>query len=153
MMSMHITHGPAPFARAIGALALLSACTSVPASPPPSASTESHLPRNSSGPTGSAARSDEPSPSGTAEVQTVVITDLSFGDPEITVAAGDVMFVNRDEVPHTVTEGQNGAAAPGARVDVLVEAGASASVTFDEPGDYRITCLFHSEMRLLVHVE
>ncbi len=85
------------------------------------------------------------------DVTTVTIRNLSFGAPEITVALGKVTFINADTVPHTVTEGQDGVAAPNARFDLVVGAGESIQVTFVEPGDYRITCLFHSEMHLLVH--
>lgn len=86
-----------------------------------------------------------------ADVTVVVIRDLSFGSQEITVAAGDVTFVNEDDVEHTVTEGENGAAAPNGRFDVFVDIGDSVEVTFGEPGDYGITCQFHPEMHLLVH--
>jgi plastocyanin len=85
------------------------------------------------------------------EVTTVTIRNRSFGAPEITVALGKVTFINADTVPHTVTEGQDGVAAPNARFDMVVGVGGSILVTFVEPGDYRITCLFHSEMHLLVH--
>ena len=86
-----------------------------------------------------------------ADVTTVTIRDRSFGAPVITVAVGKVTFVNADELPHTVTEGQNGAAAPNARVNEVVGVGDSVEVTFADVGDYQITCLFHSEMHLLVH--
>lgn len=85
------------------------------------------------------------------DVTTVTIRDRSFGAPEITVAVGKVTFVNADSLPHTVTEGQNGAAAPNARVNEVVGVGDSIEVTFADVGDYQITCLFHAEMHLLVH--
>lgn len=88
-----------------------------------------------------------------ADVTTVTIRGRSFGAPEITVAVGKVTFLNADTVPHTVTEGQNGVSAPNARFDEVVAVGASIDVTFPEPGDYQITCLFHSEMHLLVHAQ
>jgi plastocyanin len=90
-------------------------------------------------------------PGSTAMVTTVTIRNRSFGAPEITVAVGKVTFVNVDTVPHTVSEGENGALAPNARFNVVVGAGESVQVTFAQAGDYRITCLFHSEMHLLVH--
>ena len=90
-------------------------------------------------------------PSKAADVTTVTIRDRSFGAPEITVAVGKVTFVNKDSLPHSVTEGQTGAAAPNARVNEVVAVGDSVEVTFPEPGDYQITCLFHAEMHLLVH--
>ena len=82
---------------------------------------------------------------------TVTIAGISFGPPEITVPVGDLTFVNSDAVPHTVTEGQNGAAAPGARFDTLIAAGDTLVVTLDTPGDYQITCQFHAQMHLVVH--
>jgi len=85
------------------------------------------------------------------DVATVTIRDRSFGAPEITVAIGKVTFVNADTVPHTVSEGQNGALAPNPRVNEVVGVGESVEVTFADPGDYQITCLFHAEMHLLVH--
>ncbi len=85
------------------------------------------------------------------DVTTVTIRNRSFGAPEITVALGRVTFINADTDPHTVTEGQDGAPAPNARFDMVVGVGESIQVTFVEPGDYRITCLFHAEMHLLVH--
>lgn len=85
------------------------------------------------------------------DVITVTIRDRSFGAPEITVAVGKVTFINADTLLHTVTEGQNGATAPNARFDEVVSVGESVEVTFADPGDYQITCLFHSEMHVLVH--
>lgn len=122
---------------------------------PESASHEPATHSSSPSPTGpatpSAAPSEATATSPPADVTTVIIGDLSFGAPEITVAVGDVTFVNDDDEPHTVTEGENGAAAPNARFDVFIDAGESSEVTFAEPGDYRITCQFHGEMHLLVH--
>lgn len=88
-------------------------------------------------------------PSG--DVTMVFIREKSFGPPEITVAVGVVTFVNADDEVHTVTEGENGAAAPDGRFDVFVDIGKSADVDFAMAGDYLITCQFHSEMHLLVH--
>jgi plastocyanin len=85
------------------------------------------------------------------DVTTVVIRENSFGAPEITVAIGIVTFVNADDEVHTVTEGDNGAAAPDGRFDDFVDIGRSVDVEFADRGDYLITCLFHSEMHLLVH--
>jgi plastocyanin len=85
------------------------------------------------------------------DVTTVTIRDVSFGTPEITVAVGVVTFVNEDEVEHTATEGDNGAAAPDGRFDVFIGIGESVEVSFAEAGDYRITCQFHPEMHLIVH--
>jgi len=131
---------------------LLAACeagSSASASPDQTAASESATPTET--PTPPAEASQVPTPSQSADVTTVIIRDRSFGTPEITVAVGDVTFINEDTLPHTVTEGEDGEAAPDARFDVFVDAGDSVTVTFGEPDDYLITCLFHSEMHLLVH--
>lgn len=144
--------------------ALLAACTSAGESPQPGSSTPSSSatatasePASASPTPQSAAPSAEPTeiaPSSAApDVTTVTIRSHSFGPPEISVAVGDVTFVNQDDDPHTVTEGENGAAAPDGRFDEFVGAGESVTITFAEPGDYQITCQFHAEMRLLVHVQ
>ncbi|MDP9467727.1 MAG: plastocyanin/azurin family copper-binding protein [Chloroflexota bacterium] len=86
--------------------------------------------------------------------KTVVMSSRTFGVAEITVAVGDVTFVNEDGVPHHVAEGENGAEAANGRITATrIEGGASAAVSFDEPGDYQITCLIHGSMNMVVHVE
>lgn len=83
---------------------------------------------------------------------TITISGTSFGD-EVTVAAGDaVAFMNQDSFGHTVTEGTNGTAAADACVDEPIAAGATVVVTFDEPGDYQITCKIHPSMETVIHV-
>jgi plastocyanin len=86
---------------------------------------------------------------------TVTITGFtSFGVSEITVAAGEELtIVNESGSNHTVTEGQNGEEAADATVNEQINAGSSATVVFDEPGDYNVTCLFHAVMNMVVHVE
>lgn len=129
----------------------LGACSaggSPSASPQPGISSGTSSPPGTPTPNGPS-ESSATSPS--ADVTTVTIRDLSFGTPEITVAVGAVTFVNEDDVEHTVTEGEDGAAAPNGRFDVFVDAGESAEVTFGDAGDYVITCQFHPEMHLLVH--
>jgi plastocyanin len=131
---------------------LLAACdagASQSASPDQTADSPSATPTGT--PTTPAEPSQAPSPSLTADISTVIIRNRSFGAPEITVAVGDVTFFNEDTLPHTVSEGENGEAFPNARFDEFVDVGDSVTVTFAEPGDYLITCLFHSEMHLLVH--
>jgi plastocyanin len=84
----------------------------------------------------------------------VDLVDFQFDPTELTVSVGDtVTFVNGDSAPHTVTEGTNGNAADDARFDEQVAAGESVEVTFDEAGDYDVTCLFHGTMNMVVHVE
>jgi len=91
---------------------------------------------------------------GGGEGQTVTLTGFAFDTDEITVSVGDtVTFVNEDSAPHTVTEGTNGNAADGASFDEQIAAGESVEITFDEAGDIDVTCLFHSQMNMVVHVE
>jgi plastocyanin len=91
---------------------------------------------------------------GGGEGQTVTLTGFAFDTDEITVSAGDtVTFVNEDSAAHTVTEGVDGNAADDASFDEQVAAGESVEVTFDEAGDVNVTCLFHSQMNMVVHVE
>jgi plastocyanin len=90
-----------------------------------------------------------------AEGPSVTITSTSsFGAAEVTVPAGQTLTViNNSSAPHTFTEGENGNAAADARVDEQIAVGASVPVTFPEPGDYNVTCLFHPSMNMVVHVE
>jgi plastocyanin len=90
-----------------------------------------------------------------AEGPSITITSTSsFGAAEVTVPAGETLTViNNSSAPHTFTEGENGNAAADARVDEQIAVGASVPVSFPEPGDYNVTCLFHSAMNMVVHVE
>ena len=90
---------------------------------------------------------------GATAAATVTIASSSFGD-EVTISAGEaVTFTNDDGVGHTVTEGTGGQAASDACVNESIAGGASVTVTFNEPGDYDITCRIHSSMQTVVHVE
>ncbi|HEX5578052.1 MAG TPA: plastocyanin/azurin family copper-binding protein [Candidatus Limnocylindria bacterium] len=126
-----------------------SACASGSASSAPAATQTT---AESMAPTESAAESAAES---MAEGPSVTITSTSsFGATEVTVPAGETLTViNNSGAPHTFTEGQNGNAAADARVDEQIAVGASVPITFPEPGDYDVTCLFHSTMNMVVHVE
>jgi plastocyanin len=90
-----------------------------------------------------------------AEGASITITsNSSFGATEVTVPAGQTLTViNNSSAPHTFTEGQNGGEADNARVNEEIATGATVEVSFPEPGDYDVTCLFHSSMNMVVHVE
>lgn len=112
--------------------------------------------------TQSAAESTAASPSvaesadeSTAEGASITITSTSsFGATEVTVPAGETLTViNSSAFPHTFTEGENGAEADNARVAEDIPTGETVEVSFPEPGDYDVTCLFHSSMNMVVHVE
>jgi plastocyanin len=89
------------------------------------------------------------------EGPSITITSLSsFGAPEVTVPAGQTLTViNNSSAAHTFTEGTNGGEADNARVNEQIATGATVQVSFPEPGDYDVTCLFHSPMNMVVHVE
>ena len=102
----------------------------------------------------STAESAEASEDGAGGATTVALTGFAFDTDEITISAGEtVTFVNEDSAAHTVTEGENGDASDGARFDEQIAAGESTDITFDEAGDYNVTCLFHGNMNMVVHVE
>jgi plastocyanin len=77
------------------------------------------------------------------------------GEPTIT-AGQAVAFITTGPSP-TVTEGTNGKPAANACIDKTIGSDASAMsvvVTFDQPGDYSITCRkIPEEMHTVVHVQ
>ncbi len=84
---------------------------------------------------------------------TIKIASFAFG-PAVTITVGQVVaFTNQDGVAHTITEGTGGQAADNACVDEVAGAGSSVIVTFNQPGDYQITCKIHHTMQTVVHVE
>ena len=138
----------------VTALALLAtACTAGSGSSLTSSPTASHAPAVSAPPEATDPPSTAPTETPSAHVTVVTIRGRSFGPAEITVAIGEVTFTNADGLPHTVTEGENGAASAGARFDEVIDSDATIVITFAEPGDYHITCQFHPSMHLLVHAQ
>lgn len=103
----------------------------------------------------SAPPSEEPAPSDVpAQEATVRLSRFAFDTEELTIAAGtEVTFVNADSAAHTVTEGTDGAAADDPIIDEELQQNGSAIFTFDEPGSYQITCLFHPSMNMTIIVE
>ncbi len=86
--------------------------------------------------------------------ETVRLSQFAFDTDELTIAAGtEVSFVNADAAPHTVTEGTDGEAADDPIIDEELQQNGTASFTFEEPGTYEITCLFHAQMNMTVVVE
>ena len=82
-------------------------------------------------------------------LQTVDISDYTYGPGTLTVAAGtDVTFKNEDTTAHTATSKQSGA------FDTEpIEPGKSATLTFDQPGTFAYYCVFHPFMKGTVKVE
>jgi plastocyanin len=79
----------------------------------------------------------------------------AFSPESITISAGDsVEFNNDDGTSHRIVEGEDGAEVDDPAFEALsLGAGDSASVTFDEPGTYQVTCSIHPSMQMTVIVE
>ena len=94
-------------------------------------------------------------PSEEAEEEfTVTLVGFAFSTGQLTVPAGtEVTFENADAAAHTVTEGTDGRATADPLINAQLGPGATTSFTFDEPGEYAITCLFHPSMNMTVVVE
>ena len=85
---------------------------------------------------------------------TVRLSQFEFDTEELTIAAGtEVTFLNADAAAHTVTEGTNGEAVDDPIIDEELQGSGSTSFTFDAPGTYEITCLFHAQMNMTIVVE
>ncbi len=152
---------PTTIGAGLGALILsVAACSS---STSPSAAGGASQPAASQPAASQPAASEvAPSEAGTARCEltpnpspsaTVTISGSNFGD-EITITAGKVVaFTNEDSVGHTVTEGTGGAAAADACVDSPIGAGGTVVVTFNEAGDYQITCKIHATMQTVIHAQ
>jgi plastocyanin len=131
-----------------GLILIVSACASGSSSSAPATQSAAESTAESMAPSESTAASAGEGPSIT------ITSTSSFGATEVTVPSGQTLTViNNSSAPHTFTEGENGGEAEGARVNEDIGTGASVEVTFPEPGDYNVTCLFHSSMNMVVHVE
>ncbi|MDQ3880120.1 MAG: plastocyanin/azurin family copper-binding protein [Chloroflexota bacterium] len=86
---------------------------------------------------------------------TVVLEGFAFEPAELTVHVGDtVTFENKDDTRHTATHGENGTAAENAEFDIdLPESGSTGEYTFDEAGDFPVTCKVHPNMNMTITVE
>jgi plastocyanin len=143
---------------------LLAACSSSgsPSEEPFSQAPSSAAPASEPPASQPAASEAAPSEAGTARCEltpdaspsaTITISGNNFGD-EITVTAGQaVAFTNGDALGHTVTEGTGGQAAADGCVDTPVGPGGTVIVTFNEAGDYPITCKIHATMQTVIHVQ
>lgn len=78
-----------------------------------------------------------------AEAARVVIDNFAYSPREITVAPGSrVLWVNRDDVPHTVTS----TAKPKAFDSGAVDGKESFAFVFQTPGTYEYFCALHPHM-------
>ena len=152
-------HRSRPILPGLAALALiLAACgdgatASEPASEEPPASvaaSEAAAPSDEAEPSVAA----EPSEEATDDEFTVTLSGFAFSTGQLTVPAGtEVTFENADNAAHTVTEGTDGRPASDPIINAQLGPEATTTFTFDEPGEYEITCLFHPSMNMTVVVE
>jgi plastocyanin len=78
-----------------------------------------------------------------AEPNTVIIDNFTFSPPTLTVPAGTtVMWVNRDDVPHTVTSSQE----PRTLNSPVLDTDGKYSATLTTPGIYSYYCTVHPHM-------
>ncbi len=76
-----------------------------------------------------------------ADEKQIEIKDYQYGPANLTIPTGTkVTWINRDEVPHTVTE-PNKAFGSGA-----LDTDENFSTTFNEPGTYKYYCKLHPNM-------
>ena len=84
----------------------------------------------------------------------VVVRDATFDPSVITISTGStVSWVNEDEMGHTVTHGEGGAPKGEALFDEALSADQAVSYTFEEAGEFPVTCKVHKDMQMTVVVE
>lgn len=134
-----------PASAAVAALVMTaSACSNVPSAAPPTVEFDGGTsvgmaPMDGMGSVGPPAPSSTPSApiSGTA----VSIGNFAFAPATLTVHRGDtVTWTNHDEEPHTVAAGDGSFHSPG------MDANATYSFTFTNPGSYDYICSIHPVM-------
>lgn len=91
---------------------------------------------------------EKPTFEGIPDGATVVDQDgLKFKPDSVTVTAGTtVYFTNSENAVHNVV-------IDGDDVSGIMDKGDVFAWTFDDPGEYRITCGYHPQMRTTVTVE
>lgn len=137
-----------------GLALILAACGTGDASPTDATSADPTTAASEPASEAPASEASRASAATGGEEATVTLEGFAFDTSELTVAAGTtVSFVNADSAPHTVTEGTDGAATDDPIIDEELDANATATFTFDEPGTYEITCLLHSNMNMTITVE
>ena len=75
------------------------------------------------------------------------ISKFAFVPKEVTIAPGTtIVWINRDETPHTVTSNNKSFASKG------LDTGDKFEHTFASEGDFNYTCTIHPFMTAVVHV-
>ena len=89
-------------------------------------------------------RAERVEPSG--GLAATLVSIQNFAHAVLNVAPGEeIVWVNADPVPHSVTGGASGVA-DGSFDSGLLGPGQSFALTFDEPGEYQFTCSIHPAM-------
>jgi plastocyanin len=100
---------------------------------------------------GAPAPTPTPEPNDEAVVRAV---DIRFEPATLTVSTGQaVTWVNEDAVGHTVTHGDQGVPVDDPLFDEPLGIGEEFSFTFDEPGEYAVTCTIHPQQNMTITVE
>ena len=77
----------------------------------------------------------------------ILISQRGYHAATVVVTAGTtITWINRDPMAHTVTQGSDGAATARGFHSPVLSSGQSWSYTFQAPGTYLYTCMFHSDM-------
>ena len=107
-----------------------------------------------SGPTQSAAAVSDENVGPRSQPGSVVMIQLFQYQPgRLEIKAGStVTWVNQDEIQHTVTLGTPESRNAAVSLSLPVK-GATASFTFDRPGDYEYFCERHQSMRGQIRVQ
>lgn len=85
---------------------------------------------------------------------TVTLEGFAFSPAELTIAVDDtVVFHNADNTNHTATHGENGEAADPAAFDLELTGGEQGDHTFEDAGEFRVTCEIHQDMNMTITVE
>lgn len=129
---------------AVGAVLLLAACSSSPATVAPSAAAPSaEASTAASAPAASAPAAGGAACSQTAAAGTVAVTikDFAFGPADIQAKVGDtITFSNKDTAPHTATLDDGSCSTD------TISPGSSDGLTFTAAGTYPFHCKIHSSM-------
>ncbi len=83
--------------------------------------------------------------------QSIDQKDKQFSQEAVTVKSGEaVTFTNSDQVTHDLSvKNPDGSH----MMSAMQKPGDAVKVTFDKPGDYKVQCLIHPKMKLMVTVQ
>ena len=136
-----LLHRPARLLLVLGAAALLATgCSSGEDVAAPGVTTGTAAPTAAAEPSAPPASTDTPAPvSPAAEAVTITISEFEYDVPESVPAGSEVEVVNEDREAHTFTLADGGPS-------VVVQGGATETVTAPSAGSYGIVCDFHGSM-------